>query len=224
MYVPKVPRRYDFCGCPPCGLCFDWVEPVPPEEVKKEDPLAPPVDAGYRIDGVRKMVEDIVGPNSTEEQRRQIYEGAVLVHEKNLLNSKKTPLELNQEIIDQSFTAQGVESFLKQKRIEAAVVRKPVNTVTCDSIADEEAKKPEKEKVKEEVKEKIKNNVPVRTSPNAPIIDDGLLRRERKYATSRPSAEAREAMMKRYRDQMEAEKARWQAKLGSWYSDEPYRR
>jgi hypothetical protein len=26
MWVPKVPRRPDFCGCPPCPLCYDWAD------------------------------------------------------------------------------------------------------------------------------------------------------------------------------------------------------
>lgn len=27
MIVPKNPRRWDFCGCPPCPLCYDLVNP-----------------------------------------------------------------------------------------------------------------------------------------------------------------------------------------------------
>ena len=34
MWVKKIPERYDFCGCPPCGLCYDWVEPITEEVVE----------------------------------------------------------------------------------------------------------------------------------------------------------------------------------------------
>lgn len=216
MWVPKIPRRYDFCGCPPCGLCFDWLEPERPVEITEEDPIE--ATAGYRIDGVRKMVEDIVGPNSTEEQRRQIYEGAILVHEKNKLNAAKDPVESHQESLDEGFTRRGVESFLRQKAVEASVVKKPVNYITCDSIADKAAEK--KTTIEEEikVKETIKNNVPLKVSPDAPV-DKDLLKRERKYAVSRPSWEQREQMMRRYREQMEKEKARWMARM---YSEPKY--
>lgn len=212
MYVPKNPKRWDFCGCPPCGLCYDWAEPAPPvvvEEgsiIKDEGFLE---NQGYRIDGVRKMVEDIVGPDSTEEQRRQVYEGAVLVHEKNLLNAKKDPLDLHQETIDEGFTRRGVESFLRQKAVEAAVVKPKVNYVTCDSIADKEAVKGKTIEEKIEIEEKTKNNVKVPTFEYA-SVDEGLLKRERKF-TGEPSREDRNAMIQRYKEEMARKKARWEA-------------
>lgn len=74
MYVPKVPRRYDFCGCPPCGLCFDWVEPVPPVEVKEEEPIAPPEELP-RVDGIDKAAMDLTGKplgEITTEEKAQV--------------------------------------------------------------------------------------------------------------------------------------------------------
>jgi hypothetical protein len=200
------------------------MEPAPPEEVKESDDIVEidPLSVGYRIDGVRKMTEDIVGPNSTEEQRRQVYEGAVLVHEKNKLNAAKDPVESHQETIDESYTRRGVESFLRQKAVEKSVVRPPVNYVTCDSIADEAEKK--KTTIEEEikVKETVKNNVTVPVSPRAPV-DKDLLKRERKYATSRPSWEQRDQMMRRYRENMEREKAKWMEQMLFRPSSDPYK-
>ncbi len=188
---------------------------------------------GYRIDGVRKMIEDILGKDvvPTPEQAQQIQEGAVLVHERNKINSKKTPFELNQELIDESFTRKGAESFLAQKAREAEAAKnvKPVNYITCDSIADKaaaEGKKP----VDEKVVEKTKENKPVPTTAetkkaadlyyaemmkrsfDAPV-DEKLLQRERKYATGSPSMYDRERMMIRYREEMEKEKRKWQQSI-----------
>lgn len=223
MYVPKVPRRRDFCGCPPCGICFDWVEPAPPKEVEKSDPIdtSDPVATGYRTDGVRKMIEEILGPDvtPTADQKAQIYEGAMLAHLYNLDQSKKTPQEAHQEIIDESFIRQGVEAFLKQKRIEAAVVRPPVNTRNLDDMADEIAKKEAEKKEETEKAAKEKQRVKAEMmaeayygkSQDAPV-DEGLLQRERKYGGSygRPSGKARDEYMERYRQNMAAEKARWE--------------
>lgn len=217
MWVPKVPRPSDFCGCPPCGICFNWVEPAPPVAVEEEDsPIVMENPAGYQTDGVRKMVEDILGKDvvPTREQVQQVYEGAVLVHERNLRNSKKTAKELEQEIIDENFTRKGVESFMKQKAKEAATIAstKKVNFITCDSRADEEAKK-EKEKVEDKVLTppvRVKTPVASKAAP----VDEQLLRRERKSGSiSNFEYTERQRMIAVYKYNLEREKARWEDKI-----------
>lgn len=64
MWVKKIPERYDFCGRPPCGLCFDWVEPN----------AAP-------VEGIVKMGRDILGKDEiTPKERKQLEKAAERVH------------------------------------------------------------------------------------------------------------------------------------------------
>jgi len=64
MWIVKIPKRYDFCGMPPCGLCFDWVE----------GESAP-------VDGIVKMARDVLGKDSiTAEEERQLIAAAEHVH------------------------------------------------------------------------------------------------------------------------------------------------
>lgn len=157
MWVPKIPKREDFCGCPPCGLCFDWVEENPAGE-----------EQGYRTDGMRKITEDLLGKDvtPTPEQKRQIVEGIDRVHVYNLNRSKVTPEQANKDTIDESFTRREVEGFLKQKAKEANAVRPKIDTrPTLDEIADK------KEEKKEEVKKEEVVQQPVtQSSRNAAIM------------------------------------------------------
>lgn len=209
MYVPKVPRRSDFCGSPPCPLCFDWVEPVPPEEVKKSDPLEAPV--GYRIDGMRKMTEEILGKDAepTNEQKAQLYQGAETVHLRNLEKQKLTPEQVRDDLINEGWIAKGVNKFLEQRRI-AANTAKPLNIVTCDSIADEKAAKEAEEKEKKKEKVVEKERAPVYENPYASEeapVDYDLLRREKSEQARRLS---RQREIDSYRARLAAEKARWE--------------
>lgn len=180
MWVIKQPKRFDFCGSPPCSLCFDWVEPNPPD--------AAPDYIPETVDGLQKMSEDVLGKGvvPTEDQRKQLYEAAERIHVYNLNKPKTTPEQAHKDTIDDHWTRREVEGFLTQKRKEQSVVRPKVLTAgnTLDEIADKKEEKPEKEE-KEKVKKKVKEN------QEAPI-DYGLLRRETKN-----SAAAREAMIRR---------------------------
>lgn len=219
MYVVKIPQRSDFCGCPPCPLCYDWVEPAPPVEVEIREIRGGElvvdkelqVPTGYRIDGMRKMVEDILGENvtPTPEQKQQLLEGAMAVHVRNLERNKLTEKEAVQETVDESWVAKGVEALLTQRRKAAENKSKPLNTVNIDSIAD---KVQEKDKVPEEVEERIKNNVTVPTSSSSAPVDDDLLRRERKYA-GRVTKETRDQMMARYMKNLEEERRKWEQQM-----------
>lgn len=71
-HVIKIPKRSDFCGCPPCGLCFDWVD---------DEPRAPIVD------GLVKMAEDVTGKpiaKVTEPELKVVKAAAQEIHERNL--------------------------------------------------------------------------------------------------------------------------------------------
>lgn len=158
MWVVKKPKRFDFCGQPPCGLCFDWTEPMPPVEfrevrggelvVEKTEPYE------KTIDGMQKMTEDImgVGVTPTPEQRKQIQQAAELIHLHNLNKSKVTPEQAHKDTIEEVYTARAVNAFLNQKAKEkAAEATKPKRDLrpTLDEIADK------KEVPKNEEKEEI---------------------------------------------------------------------
>lgn len=82
MWRKKDYPKYGFCGCPPCGLCFDWVEPAPPEAPKEEVTV---------IDGLDKMAMDITGKTDpdtvTTTERGAMQEYCEGVHERRMTDT-----------------------------------------------------------------------------------------------------------------------------------------
>lgn len=88
MWVVKRPKRSDFCGCPPCGLCFDWVEPQRPvpEWVTDDTPIPKGLQAP--VDGLIKMTEDLTGKpfaEATKEEKEQVKGIAQDMHAKAII-------------------------------------------------------------------------------------------------------------------------------------------
>jgi hypothetical protein len=76
MWVEKIPRRADFCGCPGCTLCYDWA-----------------TDEGVKIPGVIKVGQELTGKRRiTKKQQAAIRKGARLAHARLKKPPKVKPL------------------------------------------------------------------------------------------------------------------------------------
>lgn len=170
MWIPKVPRRWDFCGCPPCGLCFNWVAPRrEPKTVKESDPI---VCEEIVMDGLVKMTEDLLGKpaeQATLEEKAQVEKVALQIHERNIINAAsgegpKAPeggATFEQEEENKWFEA-AINRAGASRRAEKAYqgqVNKPKTLDQMDWGASEEAKNVEKEKEEKLKKEAEKQRM-----------------------------------------------------------------
>lgn len=137
MWVEKVPRRSDFCGCPGCPLCYNWVEPLVVDHEVTQESKKPSFQ-----EIMKEIFKDLPAPQSMEE-----YEFAH-AYVRNL--GKDNPEE--QARIDAEFRerdeVQALTRFLDYaRRNPKKEPIKPLNTITCDSIGGEviEAREREKE-------------------------------------------------------------------------------
>lgn len=56
MYVVKKPKRSDFCGCPPCPLCYDWVDDIEAKKPEEERKVVPGIIAmGMQLMGKQEL-------------------------------------------------------------------------------------------------------------------------------------------------------------------------
>lgn len=165
MWVPKIPKRADFCGCPPCGLCFVWVdenpEPVVVEQEQEEEQAAPVDPEPLVVDGVLQMARELLGRDPNPAELQIIKEAADRVHQKNLLRKREEQeAELARKQADADQRMAGVlDSIIKDKIKEREAPKlPPKNYVTIDDMDPETVKE--------------------RCDMTAPI-DDELLARER---------------------------------------------
>lgn len=158
MFVPKVPRRYDFCGCPPCGLCFDYVQPAPPVEDNTLEQMV--------VDGLIKMTEDLTGKaiaECTEAEVKQVKGIAEDMHNRNLVRQVEglPPDEDGAVFVNEKEELYWLEKNItmkreaqeKQKKYEAARAEKKPSLDEINWGATDEAKGIEEEKQKEKEKE-----------------------------------------------------------------------
>lgn len=167
MFVPKRPKPYDFCGQPPCGICFDWVEPQPPKKVERSDPIETKIEEPKPVDGVVKMATDLLGRRPSTEELAAVKRGAELVHEKNLLRLKES-----QDVEQQFKTAD------EERRI----------TMVCEAIIttkvkERNAPKPKKELNTVNLDDMDRTKLKEAANMTAPV-DEELLRRERQKKTA----------------------------------------
>jgi hypothetical protein len=146
MWVPRTPKRADFCGCPPCPICFCWA------------------GGDTLTDGMDKFAQDVLGePRApTAAEKKILDESAERIHVGNLERAKQPEVPLDREALiaaaDEADRRQGMQRqmsyFLKQKRQEAEhPAPKPLNTITCDgmdlSYIEEEERRKKDPKPKE---------------------------------------------------------------------------
>lgn len=90
-WVIKIPKRSDFCGCPPCPLCFVFVD---------EDKLKRDQEAGIKkledkaevLSGIEKMARDLLGEiPATPEQTKTLEDAAEKIHARNLVAQVEGP-------------------------------------------------------------------------------------------------------------------------------------
>jgi hypothetical protein len=64
MWVEKIPRRADFCGCPGCTLCYDWA-----------------TDEGVKVPGVVWVARELTGKKRvSRKDRAAVRKGARAAH------------------------------------------------------------------------------------------------------------------------------------------------
>ena len=138
IYVPKVPRRFDFCGAPPCPLCFNPVtlddQPIP---------------------SFQELMREIYKGGPAPQNEKEYELAHVAAHQ--------TRRELDdrlREADEAQMTHRQVEALLRNKQCEARAP-KPLNRVNCDDLAAKEApEQQEKEAQKEQAPVKVPVTVP----------------------------------------------------------------
>ena len=130
MYVPKTPRRFDFCGCPPCPLCYDYVIDVP-VDVSMEVEETAPVEQVV-VDGVMRMAEELLGREPTPTELRVLKETAYKIHVENR-NRTKQDEEAYREHDRTLRIEMTIDAILKEAR-RPKVERKELNPINIDMM------------------------------------------------------------------------------------------
>jgi hypothetical protein len=127
MWVPKVPRRPDFCGCPPCPLCYDWVD---------ENRVAMDGFLKFCLDMLGRTLADALSrlptPELREQFEKQMRELADRVHQDKVDASKADPFkdEFEKKALEMQLNAAAVIKERERKLTRPA--RK--KTVLLDNL------------------------------------------------------------------------------------------
>lgn len=126
-YVERVPRRYDFCGCPPCSLCY--------EPVLTDDQQAPTF---------QEVMQEIYveGPMPQNEQEYEWAHAAAHQCRKELEEHKPTG-EFFEAADRAKMTQMQIDDLLKTAK-KASEAPKPLNRVNLDDMAVEQTEGVEK--------------------------------------------------------------------------------
>jgi hypothetical protein len=129
-FVERVPRRPDFCGCPPCHLCY--------EPVISDDQQAPTFE---------EVMKSIYGDGPVP-QTEQEYEWAhAAAHEtRQELEALRADGTYFEEQDRAHMTEVQIEDMLKQAR-KSAAAPKPLNRVNLDDMPVEAIEAATKKKV-----------------------------------------------------------------------------
>lgn len=134
MWAIKIPKRSDFCGCPPCPLCFNWV------------------DGEKNVTGIDKMAWDLLGRDYTPKERPTLQAAAERIHEANL---NRQPEKGYLERVEEDNHRMANNLMMKEiAQIAKAKKFAPprLNPICLDNIEDRKNLEP-KDPVKEESKE-----------------------------------------------------------------------
>jgi hypothetical protein len=122
-WVVKLPKRSDFCGQPPCGLCFAWVDPITAEQT----------------DGVKKNAQDLTQKKRvTKKELAAVRKGLKAAHAlKKEIAKRPQPDQAQllaefaqaQAIRDESAFLRRAHAKAKARQVTASVV-----TVLLDNI------------------------------------------------------------------------------------------
>lgn len=116
-WVVRIPKRPDFCGCPPCPLCYNWATEPPAGRV--QDKWVQEI-----IDGMSKFTQDMVGTKTPTANEAEVLNGAAeAIHAGNLSFGDRVDAEFKAADKAQH-TARQMDDFLAKKRADA--VRPPV--------------------------------------------------------------------------------------------------
>lgn len=116
MWVPRTPKRADYCGCPPCPLCFCWA-------------------GGESItDGIDQMALDMLGRPATDGERTILQDSAEKIHAGNLARPEKIEREFR-EADEERGDAMQMAHFLKEQRTMAS--RPPAPKMDLRPVLDE---------------------------------------------------------------------------------------
>lgn len=120
-YIEKSPRRWDFCGCPPCGLCY---EPV--------------LIADQKAPTFQEVMKVIYGDDPAP-QTEQEYEWAHAAAFQTLQElDARQPEGGFYEAEDQTHTTQvRIDDLLKRARYKA-LAPKPLNRINLDDMPIEQ--------------------------------------------------------------------------------------
>lgn len=144
MFVPKVPRRVDFCGCPPCPLCFDFVEPTPPVQVQEEEPIEAPVLVEERVDGIVQMGKAVLGRVPRPDEMPALLKAAETIHEQNKLRvqDQQQADAARKRMHEERRVTMTVEAVIaaKVKERNAPGPRPELNPVNLDNMDPEKVK------------------------------------------------------------------------------------
>lgn len=127
-WVPRTPRPLDFCGCPPCPICFCWAG---------DDGLT---------DGMEKFARDMLGGKSPSADEKQVLQDAAqAIHVANLAAPARIDEELRAADKAQHMQRRA-DAFLAQKRDEAVRPSAPKKDKrpTLDDLGPEVLEKPKK--------------------------------------------------------------------------------
>lgn len=184
-WVVKIPKRRDFCGLPPCPLCFDWVEEQP-VTVTIQEIQAEPV----KIGGFDKFCLDMVGKRPWDIQEtvlRQLEDEAEKIH-KEKVNAPDPCKEWDKIQVEQLFAFQLRGAAMRRAAEKATVIAR---RMTLDQM-DVQVRIKEMEPTLEQIKARI--NEIKRNWSSYSISDQDLLRVE--YAQLQQTAARLSAIVK----------------------------
>lgn len=127
MWQVKIPKRNDFCGCPPCPLCYIWGDDLTQD----------------LVDGIQKMKDDLLEISKpkgflgerklSSDEEKAIEDAAELIHARNLESNLIKPpdsaaeAEAYDERMQREVGERQLAGILKQTRTQKTpVIAKPV--------------------------------------------------------------------------------------------------
>lgn len=140
MWIEVAPRPRDFCGRPPCPLCFRWE------------------DGGKIVAGLHKFALDLLGKaieSLDNGEALRLRKAAENIHRDGLGVTPIEPEGLPPADIGMS-EVQQLSGWFKERRQNAAQAPR---TVTCDEIADRNQRREAEKKAARKAKEERLNEV-----------------------------------------------------------------